>query len=92
MIITSTTTVDNNHLNAFIADCKEYDREPGEETKHWGTGDLEGTTISVKRISTLQGNGLLVTVGNDDEVFLVCRLIAAPVPQGALPWLSLIHI
>lgn len=92
MIITPNTVIDSSHLNAFKAECEEYTRESGEQTKHWGTGDLEGTTISVKRICTLQGNGLLVTVSNDDEVFLVCRLIAAPVNCGNYPWGRKIYV
>ena len=92
MIITPTTQLNNSNLIAFNADCAEYARANGEETKHRGTGDLEGTTISVKRVSGLQGNTLLVTVGNDDEVFMVCRLISAPVPQGGFPWGRKIYV
>jgi hypothetical protein len=47
---------------------------------------LEGATIGIKKIRTPQGNGLLVVVSNDEEVFLVCKLIAAPVNVGHYPW------
>jgi hypothetical protein len=92
MIITPTTQLNAAHMTAFNADCREYTTAQGEETKHRGTGDLEGTTVKVKRVRTLQGNSLLVTVGDGNEVFLVCRLVSAPVPQGGFPWGRKIYV
>jgi hypothetical protein len=86
MIITANTVIDNSHRNAFIAECKKYDKTEGVQTFHQGTGDLEGTTIGMKHIRTPQGNGIMLIVSNDDEVILVCKLIAAPVNVGHYPW------
>ena len=86
MIITANTVIDNSHRNAFIADCEKYNKAEGVQTVYQGTGDLEGTTIGMKHIRTLQGNGIMLIVSNDDEVILVCKLIAAPVNVGNYPW------
>lgn len=46
----------------------------------------------VKPIRTLQGNGLYVAVHDGNEGILICRLVSAPVPQGALPWGRKIYV
>ena len=86
MIITPTTRIDNTHANAFQEEFAKYNSTSGEVTNHWGTGDLETLDVSVKKIRTLQGNGMYVVMSNGEEGILICRLITAPVPQGALPW------
>ena len=86
MIITPNTLIDADNLSAFNQQCEEYTRTEGSEIQHWGSGDFANTVIRVKKIRTPQGNGLLVVASNKKEVFLVCRLIAAPVPQGVFPW------
>jgi hypothetical protein len=92
MIITANTVIDNSHLNAFKADCEAYKTADGPKSTYRGTGDLEGTTIVMKKIRTPQGNGFWVVVSNNKDIFLVCKLIAAPVPQGALPWGRKIYV
>lgn len=92
MIITPNTVIDNTHANAFQQEFETYNSTPGEVTKHWGTGDLETLDIVVKKIRTLQGNGMYVVVSNGEEGVLICRLITAPVPQGALPWGRKIYV
>ena len=86
MIITPNIQIDVDNLNAFNQECEKYARTEGSETAHRGSGEFASSTISVKKIRTLQGNGLLVVVSNRNEPYMVCRLIAAPVPQGMLPW------
>ena len=92
MIITPNIQIDVDNLNAFNQQCEEYTSTEGSETKHWGSDEFTGSMIHVKKIRTPQGNGLLVTVANKKQVFLVCRLIAAPVPQGVLPWGRKIYV
>jgi GNAT superfamily N-acetyltransferase len=92
MIITPTTRIDNDHMNAFQHDFAEYNKCRGPQTAQRGHGDLAGLSIAVKHTRTLQGNGLLVAVSDRNEGILICRLIAAPVPQGALPWGRKIYV
>ena len=86
MIITPSIVIDNTHQNAFQAEFERFNNTKGDTSRHWGTGDLETLNITVKKIRTPQGNGLYVAVDNGEEGILVCRLVSAPVPQGALPW------
>jgi len=86
MILTPIIRIDNSHQNAFQANFEEYNSLEGEEIKYRGSGDLEGLMICMKKIRTGQGNGMIIAVGTRKEGILICRLVAAPVPQGALPW------
>jgi hypothetical protein len=86
MIITPNTVIDNDHMNSFQEEFQTYNKTPGEETVHRGTGDLKNCDVVVKPIRTLQGNGIYLAVHNGDEGIFICRLISAPVPQGVLPW------
>lgn len=88
MILTPTITIDSNHLASFNKQVKEFNSESAfSQETHNGSGDLQGMTIDLKRIRTLQGIGILVLVSsNDGDPVLVARLISAPVPQGAFPW------
>lgn len=92
MILTPIIRIDNTHANAFQEEFQTYNNTPGEETTHWGSGDLETCDVVVKKIRTPQGNGMYVAVSNGKEGILICRLIAAPVPQGALPWGRKIYV
>jgi hypothetical protein len=92
MILTPNITIDVDNLNAFNQQCAEYSSAEGSETKHWGSDEFANATIRVKQIRTPQGNGLFIVVSNKKEVCVVCRLIAAPVPQGALPWGRKIYV
>lgn len=92
MIITSTTRIDNNYANAFEEEFVKYNNTPGEETIHLGSGDLETCDVVIKKIRTLQGNGMYLAVSNGREGIAICRLITAPVPQGALPWGRKIYV
>jgi len=92
MILTPIIRIDNSHQNAFQADFEQYNRLKAEETRHRGTGDLEGLGITVKKMRTPQGNGMMVAVHTREEGILICRLVAAPVPQGALPWGRKIYV
>lgn len=92
MILTPNIVIDNEHQNAFQNEFEKYNNTEGQVSKHWGTGDLETLNIFVKKIRTLQGNGMYVAVSNKKEGILICRLIAAPVPQGALPWGRKIYV
>jgi hypothetical protein len=92
MILTPNIAIDNTHMNAFQEEFETYNSTPGEESTHWGTGELESCDVIIKKIRTLQGNGMYVCVNNGKEGILICRLIAAPVPQGALPWGRKIYV
>lgn len=92
MIITPNIAIDNTHANTFQKEFETYNSTPGEETTHWGSGDLETCDVVVKSIRTPQGNGMYVAVSNGKEGILICKLIAAPVPQGALPWGRKIYV
>jgi len=92
MIITPNTVIDNDHMNAFQEEFQTYNKTPGEETVHRGTGDLKKCDVVVKTIRTLQGNGIYLAVHNGDEGIFICRLISAPVPQGVLPWGRKIYV
>lgn len=86
MIFTPNIVINNEHQNAFQNEFAKYNSTEGEVTKYWGTGELETLSVTVKKICTPQGNGMYVAVSDGNEGILICRLIAAPVPQGALPW------
>jgi hypothetical protein len=88
MILTPTITIDSNHTASFNKQVKEFHSELAySQETHNGSGDLQGMSIDVKHIRTLQGNGMLVLISsNDGDPVVVARLIAAPVPQGAFPW------
>jgi hypothetical protein len=86
MILTPNITIDNENMDAFNDECLQYTHQEGEEIKYHGSGDFAGSMINIKKIRTPQGNGLLVIVSNRQEAYLVCRLIAAPIPQGVFPW------
>jgi len=92
MIITPNIAIDNDHMNAFQEEFHTYNSTPGEEFTHWGSGDLETCDVVVKKIRTPQGNGMYVAVSNGKEGILICRLIAAPVPQGVFPWGRKIYV
>jgi hypothetical protein len=86
MIITPNIGIDNTHMNAFQNEFQTMNslEDPGTTVR--GTGDMKGLNITVKKIRTLQGNGIMLAVHNKNEGILVCRLVSAPVPQGAFPW------
>ena len=86
MIITPNIAIDNTHMNAFQQEFETYNSTPGEESTHWGTGELETCDVVVKKIRTLQGNGLYVAVNNGKEGILICKLISAPIVPGSVPW------
>lgn len=86
MIITPNIAIDNDLMNAFQEEFETYNNTPGEESTHRGSGDLETCDVVVKKIRTLQGNGMYIVVNNGNEGVLICRLVSAPVPQGAFPW------
>jgi hypothetical protein len=86
MILTPNIAIDNTHMNTFQNEFVTYENTPGEESSYYGSDDLKNCTIFVKKIRTPQGNGIYLAVSNKSEGILICRLIAAPVPQGALPW------
>jgi hypothetical protein len=92
MIITPNIDIDNTHMNTFQDEFVTYENTPGEESTHYGSGDLEDCTVFVKKIRTLQGNGMYLVVSNKREAILICRLVAAPVPQGAFPWGRKIYV
>lgn len=92
MIITRNIAIDNDHMNAFQDEYAQLNRAKGEVTKHRGTGDLETLNITVKKIRTLQGNGMYVSVDNGEEGIFICRLVSAPVPQGGFPWGRKIYV
>jgi hypothetical protein len=93
MILTPTITIDNNNLASFNKEIKEFDRTPGTVTKHWGTRDLDGLTIELKKINTPQGNGVLImATDNNGDVVLTARLISAPVPQGVFQWSRKVYV
>lgn len=92
MILTPNIVIDKTHMNMFQKEFETYENTPGEEFTYYGSDDLEDCTISVKKIRTLQGNGILVAVSHKSESILICRLITAPVPQGALPWGRKIYV
>lgn len=88
MILTPTITIDSDHLASFNKQVKEFNKEPcASQETHKGSRDLQGMTIDLKHIQTLQGNSILILISaNDGDPVLVARLIPAPVPQGAFPW------
>jgi hypothetical protein len=86
MIITPNSVMDSEHMIAFQDEFAKYNSTPGEESSHWGSGELEHYEVVVKKIRTLQGNGLYVVVSNGREGILICRLISAPVVPGSVPW------
>lgn len=92
MIITPNIGIDNDLMNAFQEEFQTYNSTPGEETTHWGSGELETCDVVIKKIRTLQGNGMYLAVNNGKEGIMICRLIAAPVPQGVLPWGRKIYV
>lgn len=92
MILTPSIVINNTHQNAFQEDFEEYNSLKGEEIKHRGSGDLEGLTICMKKVRTGQGNGMIIAVGTRKEGILICRLVSAPVPKGALPWGRKIYV
>jgi len=94
MILTPTITIDSDHTANFKMLVKEHQTEPpSREEIHRGTGDLQGMSVEIKHVSTLQGNGmlLLLRAKNNDPV-VVARLISAPVPQGAFPWSRKVYV
>jgi GNAT superfamily N-acetyltransferase len=92
MIITPNIAIDNTHMNTFQNEFVTYENTPEKESTHYGSGDLEGCTIYIKKIRTLQGNGMYLAVTNKNEGILICRLIAAPVVQGTVPWGRKIYV
>jgi GNAT superfamily N-acetyltransferase len=92
MILTPNIAIDNDHMNAFQNEFEIYNSIEGETTNHWGSGELETCDIIIKKIRTPQGNGMYVAVSNGREGIFICRLIAAPVVQGTLPWGRKIYV
>lgn len=92
MILTPNIVINNQHQNAFQDEFATYNRTEGEVSRHWGTGELETLDVEIKKIRTPQGNGMYVVVSNGEEGILICKLIAAPVPQGGLPWGRKIYV
>lgn len=94
MILTPNIAIDNTHSNAFKEEFKKYKNCKIEASKHWGTGkyEHENLTIEIKKIRTLQGNGLYMAVTNKNDCILICKLISAPIPQGVLPWGRKIYV
>jgi hypothetical protein len=93
MILTPTITIDNNNLASFNKEIKEFDRTPGNVTKHWGSRDLDGLSIELKKINTSQGNGVLImATDTTGDVMLTARLISAPVPPAAFQWSRKVYV
>lgn len=93
MIYTSTSIQNDNHLANFNTDVDEFNASSVSMNSFYGekgvfVSDTDSyLDVHVKKIVTLQGNGLLLMCMNkQNKPVLIARLIAAPVPQGTLPW------
>lgn len=93
MIYTATSIQSDNHLANFNIDVDEFTAATASMNSYYGEKGVfvpnmdNYLDVHVKKISTLQGNGLLLMCMNkQNKPVFVARLITAPVPQGALPW------